>query len=328
MKVNKKKFIIFFSLLCTICFIIFIFLFLKKTVIHTIITIDNNYTYPALVSMTSMLENTDKKTCFEVHVLVSDSFTDENKNKLKKIEEIYKNCKISFVCMENEFSNAPLEKHFTVASYYRLAIPKLFPDLKRCIYLDVDTIILKDLTNLANINIGKNYIGAAADAVRAEPQQDKKENYREFLGIPNLDQCINSGVLLWNLDECRKDTITEKFKAFIESKNDEKIPSVDQSVIDAVCYGKILTLPFKFNVQTYLYFSGKQYGEDDYSAKICNEKEWNEAWNDPFIIHYAGDKPWKASIKFEEKWWEYAQKTPCWDAIKEEYKTAYNKFQG
>jgi lipopolysaccharide biosynthesis glycosyltransferase len=45
------------------------------------------------------------------------------------------------------------------ASFYRLFFPKCFPDLKdRILYLDTDTLIVKDLKNFYNSDFENNII--------------------------------------------------------------------------------------------------------------------------------------------------------------------------
>ena len=54
-----------------------------KNVIPIAMATDNNYVYPTLVSMTSMLENKNKDTRLEFHIMLSGKVTGENKEKFK-----------------------------------------------------------------------------------------------------------------------------------------------------------------------------------------------------------------------------------------------------
>ena len=44
---------------------------------------DNNYVYPTIVAMTSILENKNDSTHIDFNILVSDDVTDENKDRLR-----------------------------------------------------------------------------------------------------------------------------------------------------------------------------------------------------------------------------------------------------
>jgi lipopolysaccharide biosynthesis glycosyltransferase len=160
-----------------------------------------------------------------------------------------------------------------------------------------------------------------ADTIRIVSAND--QGYLQFLNIPNLEQYINSGVILWNIQACVRDNVNKKFTAFLQKHKGENIPTVDQSVINSVCFNKIFQLPLKYNNQTYM-FTEKNY---EPSSTLFSQEDWQQGWNDPVVIHYAGGKPWnEQGVEFEERWWEYAKKTPFWPEIKQKYENAYKNF--
>ena len=82
---------------------------------YTIITIpiafslDNGYTYPTIVAMTSILENAFNRTKYDFYILHSPNFLEENKNKIKNFEKKYR-CSINFINMTDQFKTAKLSK--------------------------------------------------------------------------------------------------------------------------------------------------------------------------------------------------------------------------
>ena len=70
--------------------------------------IDNNYTYPTLVSMISILENSSSYTFYTFHLLVQKNiFKKENIEKFMHLEKKYNRCKINIIELTNEnLSNA------------------------------------------------------------------------------------------------------------------------------------------------------------------------------------------------------------------------------
>lgn len=99
--------------------------------------------------------------------------------------------------------NFPI-KRITKHSWYRLYIDILFPELDKCIYLDFDTILLDDISNLID---GEDFI------------------LRAVRDYPNKNFC-NAGVLGINLKH-------DKFKELINNaRNDISEYNNDQDIIN------------------------------------------------------------------------------------------------
>ena len=61
-----------------------------------------------------------------------------------------------------------------------------------------------------------------------------------------MNQYIDIGVLLMNLKQIRMDNMTQKFIELSKNNYDYK----EQDVLNVACFGKILTLPPKYNLMT------------------------------------------------------------------------------
>ena len=78
-------------ILCGVSFLIFhVFrIYEKKSASHEGIPIamalDDGYTYPTIVAMTSILENAAKETKYDFYIMHPGEFNDENKMKLKNL---------------------------------------------------------------------------------------------------------------------------------------------------------------------------------------------------------------------------------------------------
>ena len=264
---------------------------------------DNTYTYPTLVAMTSLVENAGIKTFYEIYIMINPEFTIENKKILKSVEEKYFiHCEVKFINMGDKYKN--LKTNITIATpaYYRLELHNLLPNIKRIIWMDGDTIVFKDLTELIKLDMKGNYIMGFLDSI---PDAIDKFNIKNAT-------VLCTGVLLLDLDALRKNNITEKFNNFI-IKNINKINQHDQTIINVVCQDKIGVLPPKYGMWNFA---------DEKNAIGHNEKqrpylkynitEFIEAYYSPAILHYTWPKPfWGIGRKliFSKKWWEYANKT-------------------
>jgi lipopolysaccharide biosynthesis glycosyltransferase len=274
--------------------------------IPIVITIDDGYIYPTIVCLTSLLENSAQGTSYKIDVLVPDTFSKDAEGKLTELQNIYPEmCKFEFFHMGDAFEHAPLDKNYTKIIYYKLKIPSVLSQRTRALYLDMDALVLKDLKELYNLNLKNNYIGIVID---------------------------NVGLLVWDLELSRKESLEQKFYDYLDKHRGYISGCPEQTLIREVCEGRMLSLPFKFNTQTFL-FSGKSYNEDYWANVYARDKEeYDKIWNwDPetVFLHYAGEKPWKCNetpVKFQEKFWEYAKKTYCWSEIESKYHDAYEQF--
>ena len=279
------------------------------TIIPCVYSTDNSYVYPTLVSITSLLQNA-KKTFYEIYILHNFNLTEEYKNILKSVEKKYpKNCKLIFLDMGNKFQGEKIDERRKVPTYFRLELPNLLPNINKIIYLDGDTLIFEDLTELINIDMKDNYFYGFLD---------ERVNSLLRFGIKN-PVVLCCGVLLINLEALRKNNITQKFIEFL-NKERERIIQHDQTIINAVCQGKLGALPPKYGIWN---FPDKGYAirhnkiqRPDFKYKI---KEFINAYFHPAIVHFVF-KPYGKTKKYlYNKWWDYAYRTGYYKEISNLY---------
>lgn len=301
----------FFSILLTAMFL-FPFTGLKnvvysekpKNTIAIAMSTDNNYVFPAIVSMTSILENKNPDTKIDFYIMLSGETTQESKNKIISLQNKYSNCNITLIDMNDKMKSFYTSGHIKTAAYYRLALPSLLPHLDKVLYLDVDIIVRKDLSELFNYNVNNFYLAGVV-----EYQGDNRLNrlkwrwsrrnddfYMQKYGANIYKKSyINSGVIIFNLNKMRKDNIEPKLLECAESYNHL---THDQCVINLVCYNKILYIPSIYNSSP----------QDNYGSNQV-------------IVHYLGkNKPWSSpESKDADLWWKYAQKTDYSKEIQQKY---------
>ena len=287
--------------------------------------LDNNYLYPTLVSMISILENSSRYTFYFFYLLVGKNiFKKENKEKLMHLEEKYNNCKIIIFELTNEnLLNARINR-YPISAYYRLLLAKLIPDIKRIIYLDGDTLVFTDLTKMINLDMKNNIILGFVD-------DDYKK--AKIFGIKTY-KYITSGVLLIDLEKMRKENISQKFFDFIRN-NKKKLIQEDQTIINIVLHGRIDLLPPKFGVWNFVNIKNvihhNHYKNKKLGIQAYDDREILEGWRHPSIIHFVMGKPWrdalfKSNKHFHQKWWEYAKKSDEYENIIKFYsKNRYKK---
>ena len=299
---NLRKFK--FCILSLFAFLFFSFGVSAKdqTVMDIVMATDNNYVYPTLVSMTSIVENKKEDSYPKFHLMLSGSISDENKQRFEKFEKIYgnQNCSVELIDMKDKFKNIPSGRCAT-PTYYRLLIPSILPNCEKILYLDGDTTIIKDLQDLYNIDISDYYVAGCIDFDTCL----LRPGYEKNLNVPDRNQYINAGVLLLNVKNMRKDNIGKKMEGLAPYVKKRKLILQDQDIINSICYGKIKLINPKYNVMTHQF---RKYNSD--LSKIKQQlNDLQISYNDPTIIHYTGGKPWKnPNCKKYDVWDKYRKK--------------------
>lgn len=166
--------------------------------------------------------------------------------------------------------------------YSKLSIAEMVPFLDgKLIYLDSDIIVKDDIQELWNVDI-TNYVLAAAC--------EKEFNRYDEMNFPKDAAHFNSGVMVINLKKWRSTRIFEKAYDFlIKNLNNKSYTTgfYDQPALNAALYKQPwLPLSPRWNQWTGLFDLVKP----DLYYEI---REYEEALNNPAIIHYTGrNKPW------------------------------------
>lgn len=280
-----------------------------RELIPIFFTIDNNYVPFLAVALRSMIDNASTKYNYRLHIIQED-VTEENKHKLQELSN--DNFQISFYSIQRSLSDITdrSENHlrcdyFTMTIYFRLFLPEMFPEYDKGIYIDSDIVVPGDISELYNIDISDNYIGACPDHSVVEVPQIAY--YMENgIGIDKYHY-INSGVLLMNLKKLREKKLSTRFLTLLKTYHFDCI-APDQDYLNAMCYGNIKYIDNCWDVMP------------NKSKKIIH--------NNPKLIHYnLFDKPWcYDNVQYEEYFWKYAQNTSFYNELIE-YKSNYSNEQ-
>ena len=86
--------------------------------------VDNNYIYPLIVLLTSILYNSSPKTIYSFHFLISEDFLDVNKKKIINLTKKYPypKCELKFHNLEDNYIDWTVYGNYTQTVYYRLSL--------------------------------------------------------------------------------------------------------------------------------------------------------------------------------------------------------------
>ena len=167
-----------------------------------------------------------------------------------------------------------------VDSFCKLLLGKLLPaEINRVLYLDSDTIIQQNLKELYDIDMGNCVVAAVKDFL--------SEQYFEFFDLGKEDVYCNSGVLLVDLNNWRREQIDQRVSDYLKEKQGRVFFS-EQTAVNVVCRGKIKVIDLKYNLTTipaYLSISEIEALRKPFNA--YDEQEIERAKREPAIIHYT-----------------------------------------
>ena len=258
---------------------------------HIVYATDHNFIMLCAVSILSLLHTNDNCA---IHLLVDGTLTEEDYQVFERIWVKYPKIEHEYIRMdEQRFSDASMEKSsLTRSTYYRLLLPSVLQEVETCLYVDADTLIVGDLSELFSWELDDDYIAGVWDAGIPELGYSLEE-------IPNMDSYINAGVLLMNLKKMREDGIEEKCFSILPNNYHFH----DQDILNIACCGHIRLIDDKYN-----YFSHR-----------LPEKTTPVVWH---LIGWGGCRPSQNKrAKLSKTWWAYAdmfKEFECYKKISDE----------
>ncbi len=275
---------------------------------------DNNYAAFMGVSICSLLES--NKSANNIHVyIIDDSISKENKDKLVSMVHSYAR-EIFFLDGKQILNCQEITAAFTYSgmrrnthSYLKLFADRLLPALQeRIVYIDCDTAVIGDLSELLSIDMKDKPIGMAMDSLmpahKAPAETAKSGKY------------YNSGVMLIDLNTWRKSRCSERILQY--RQNGKAYGTVDQDILNAVLSNEILTLPARYNLQpVHIDYSYQEYSKVFRHQKpYYTQSEIEQASKRPTIIHYLryiGESPWHAdTVHPGAKYFDYYLQLSPW----------------
>lgn len=151
---------------------------------------------------------------------------------------------------------------WTYMTLMRLALPEILPDEHRVLWLDVDTIVVDDISQLFETDLEGCYFGAA---------EEPSHSQRPFV-------YHNAGVLLCDLDALRDG----KYLELIRFVNGHKMDFADQDCINLACQKQIKVISPIYNASAWT--------DEPLNAKIVHFAADRNYQDRALFKHYAAMK--------------------------------------
>lgn len=268
----------------------------KKAEIPIFFACDEGFVKYTMVSMKSIMENADRSRKYHIYILHM-GITEATQAKVLAMAD--EEFAIDFVDVTDKMRSIadklPIRDYYSNTTYFRLFIPDMFPQYRKALYIDSDTIVVGNVAELYDHKLGKLYAGVCPDRVVA--QTDILGDYVEkVLGVKRA-RYFNAGVMLMNCSQFRENHLLDEFLEMLHIYL--FVVAQDQDYLNLICKNQVLYMEPKWNAQVF--------GE-----LACPEEEVG-------LFHFnMAAKPWHyEDCRLAEYFWKYAKMTADYDAIKE-----------
>lgn len=308
-------------------------------IIPVVFSLNDNYIKYLLTAILSILKNAPKKRTFEFNILYTE-LSKKNIELIKSLVVFNKNTIFNFYDVSNLINGvdkyqSPYTNYISKETYYRFYIPQILEKHNKCIYLDVDVVVLDDLYKLYNLNIENKSIGAIKDMMfnyylspRCKSTGDgffgtDCESYLKTKLRKKQNDYFNAGVLIFNLEKLRANGFSKK--AIDMLNNEAPFILGDQDVLNSLYEEDVYYIDPSWNVLKEIHWIKNLYPEYDSKLEMAHSK--------PKIYHYIGEnKPDVYKEYFDyaydiNLWWKYYRKTSLYNKERDElvYKLVKNK---
>lgn len=274
---------------------------------------NSKYARYAYVMLISLFENQLPETEIIIYILYND-LTEEDRICVGQMIKSYGGY-VQWVFVSNKVfpSACPTSHAWTIETYYRLLLSDLLPeDVGRILYLDVDIIVNKSLTEVFSTDFEGKLLCACNDACPFYTDKriffcDKRDNiFKEQL--KQGFTYFNAGVMLLDMDRLRKEYCFEEYMTLGKKLNFEVV-APDQDLLNYMHWQEVKIL----DKNKYNLFAKVAYNHGIHYEEVKQEVT---------IVHFAGQKPWEGQYihyDIEQLWWDYAKMSPFYNELLEEF---------
>lgn len=226
--------------------------------------------------------------------LIDDQISKENKERFQQLAQDF-NQEIVFLDLTEgirilEQMGIPKYRN-SYTTYLKLFAFNLLPDnVKRIFFIDSDTIVVDDISEMIDLDMGNCIIGAVRDGIT--------HPYKVALGYPENDSWFNMGVMLVDVEKWKKDNSQQKI--IEQLKKRKGYVAVDQDLLNITQHGNIMTLHPKYNATPHHYvYKEKDFRKAFPQGGFYTDMEiMEEAQKHPVIRHFerfVGESAWNAN---------------------------------
>ena len=267
----------------------------QRETIHIVIATDNHYAI-LLAPLIRSVQNNHKTSEQIAFAIIDNGISRINLQKLRSMVD-GDDYTLTFHDMQSvlpEGIHLPLDgTGMPQITYMRMFAPFIVgSSAKRVIYLDVDMIVNRDISELWSVELDGRTVGCVQDhSATVSCEWAGIPNYRE-LGLDPETKYFNAGLLVIDIEKWKKENIPQKILTCVE-ENKDSLLLADQYALNVVFANSWKELDHRWNCKA---------GVDV---------------KDPFIMHFIDIKPiyssYNGSQFYKSEFFRYLKMTPWAD---------------
>lgn len=240
----------------------------EENVYHIVFSINKAYLLYCMITLFSVLKNHSNKVFFNFHIIHDGDIKQQDIDNFltKEPLEVFANYKINLIDSTTIELLNKIDGTYKWPKmvFYKIFLPNILDNnIHTALALDVDLIINNDLTYLLNLNMGDKLF-AGDNIIKLRPER---------IGY------LNGGCILFNLQQLRKENISEQWFNFLTNPSESFLKSN--------------RFTHEENVLNYLFKERIEFINTNYIVTTTTyDKKPPIKLNDVHIIHYTYCKPW------------------------------------
>ncbi len=251
---------------------------------NIIYSCNDKYVSQTGISIISLLTNNEQINKITIY-LISKDISKYNLNILNNICVQFgrKLIVVPFVDIAYDLKLTDTGRHIETV-YTKIFLSRI-KNLKKCLYLDSDTIITASLESLWNTDLSESYL-AAVETISIRN--------KEKLQIKRESIFFNDGVTLMNLEYCRDNLLLEKCLSLI-AKYEGAPPVLSEGVLSSICQDEVKIISMRYNLMSGMYQLGIENPKYLSSITAYSETDIIDSCEHPVIIHFLSafyNRPW------------------------------------
>ena len=232
---------------------------------------DGNYFCGLFVTAASIARFADAKVELVFNILDGGISDEDWTYFVSRVKGLHKESEFRRIRLDEDRFAGFASWHGSKMTYARLLLPSLLPNDEFVVYCDVDFLWMDDVAKLWALRDRSVPLMSVPDV--NETVKGWERAWFEGNGmVLDMTRYFCAGLILFNLRLFRAESLAEKSLAFIDAYHP---PMNDQAALNEVVKGRHVLLPIHWQL----------YSRD---SPI-------ESFVPPFVLHYAGDIPWKIS---------------------------------
>lgn len=264
---------------------------------------DRNYVIPTAVSIKSLMDNYKNEAMLNIYI-INTGIDDWQRELFYRYNDEHKCCKIQLLDINIDSLEKYKEKDYyvTPSGLVKFMLPRLLDKHDKLLYIDGDTIIQGDITQILKFDLSQYYA-----AVVADPAAMLHLGWQRRL---NRMRYFNSGLLYINCIKFKNDNVEKKL--FHCKESHPEYCCMDQDVFNDIFKDRVKYIDIIYNFM-------------EYNIRLCNfsiniinhlfnsnYQSFDEIRSKALILHLTNEyKPWMyRDCYMADEWYKIFKQTP------------------